>query len=60
MEIINSLAGKAPCYFYRIRNNEETIETIANKFNVDPHIILTENQGVEPKEGTIIVINLRG
>jgi hypothetical protein len=50
--------GRIPLYFHRVKE-EETMESIATKYNVDMQQILNDNAGTEVRSGEIIVIDLR-
>jgi len=58
MNYLQSFREKSPLYFHRLKEGE-TIEMIAQKYEVSPQIILAENPRFESKPGEVVVINLR-
>jgi LysM repeat protein len=54
----SSTISRTPLYFHRVKE-EDTMESIASKYNVDVQQILNDNSGAEVKSGEIIVVDLR-
>ncbi len=50
---------KAPVYFHRVRDGEDSFDKIASRYSVDTHRLMEENTGVKPEVGEIVVVSLR-
>ncbi len=48
-----------PLYFYRVKEDDESLEAIAAKLNVNMDQINWESAGSQPQAGDIVVVNLR-